>query len=145
MDWAAARAATLHCLVGCTIGEVLGMSIGQSAGWSPAATIALSVVLAFFFGILLATRRIVRLGLSWRRAARIAAAAEVVSISVMELVNNTVLVLIPGALDTGPLTPLFWVAMAIALGVAFVVTLPVNAVLIEHGRGHALVPHAHHG
>ncbi|GIG28183.1 DUF4396 domain-containing protein [Cellulomonas marina] len=145
-DWTAARSATLHCLLGCTIGEVTGMAIGQGAGWSPVATIALSVALAFVAGIALATVRIARLGLPWRRAVRVAAAAEVVSISVMELVDNLVLAVLPGGLTAGPTTALFWGAMAVALAVAFVVTLPVNALLIARGRGHALVPHAggHH-
>ena len=143
LDWAAARSATAHCLVGCAIGEVTGMSIGQAAGWHPASTIALSVGLAFFFGILLATVRIARLGLGWSRALRVAVPAEFLSISVMELVDNVVLVLVPGALHAGPATAFFWGAMAFALAVAFVVTLPVNAWLIARGRGHALV-HQHH-
>lgn len=119
------------------------MVVGKSAGWSDAATIGLSVGLAFLFGILLATIRIARLGLSGPQAVRIAVAAEVLSISTMELVDNAVLLAIPGALDEGLTSPTFWAAMAFALGVAFVVTVPVNAWLISRGRGHARVPHQH--
>ena len=143
LDWAAARAATVHCLVGCSIGEVLGLVIGQSAGWGKAATIALSVGLAFVFGILLATLRIRRGGLGWGRAVRIAVAAEFLSITTMEVVNNAIVLGVPGALDAGLADPLFWGSLAVALAVAFVVTLPVNAWLISRGRGHALSGHHH--
>lgn len=142
-DWAAARSATVHCLIGCSIGEVAGMVVGKSAGWSDAATIGLSVGLAFLFGILLATIRIARLGLTGRQAVRIAVVAEVLSISTMEIVDNAVLLAIPGALDEGLTSLTFWAAMAFALGVAFVVTVPVNAWMISRGRGHAHVPHRH--
>jgi hypothetical protein len=142
-DWTAARSATVHCLIGCSIGEVLGMVIGQSAGWGNLPTIALSVALAFVFGILLATIRITRLGLTGRQAVRIAAAAEFLSISTMELVDNAVLLALPGVLAAGLGTVTFWAAMAFALAVAFVVTVPVNAWLIARGRGHAVVPHHH--
>jgi hypothetical protein len=141
LDWAAARAATVHCLVGCSIGEVLGLVIGQSAGFGKPATIALSVGLAFFFGFLLATTRIRRHGLTWARAARIAVAAEFLSISTMEVVNNGIILAVPGALDAGLGDLLFWGSLAVALAVAFLVTLPVNAWLISRGRGHALSGH----
>lgn len=143
-DWAAARSATVHCLAGCGLGEVLGMVIGQTLGLHTGVTIALAVALAFFFGILFGVIRIVRLVPGIGRAVRIAVAADVLSISVMEIVDNVVLAAIPGALHAGAGSARFWVAMAIALGVAFVVTLPVNAWLISRGRGHALVPHEHH-
>lgn len=143
-EWSAARAATVHCLIGCSIGELVGMMVGQSAGWSTLTTLALSVALAFVFGILLATLRIARLGFTAGQAARIAAAAEVVSITSMELVDNAVLLLIPGAFNAGPDTLTFWASMAFALALAFIATVPVNAWLISRGRGHALVPHSHH-
>jgi hypothetical protein len=139
-DWAAARAATVHCLVGCSIGEVLGLAVGQAAGLGKPATVALAVGLAFFSGILLATVRIRRGGLPWARALRVAVAAEFLSITTMEVVNNLIVVAVPGALDAGLADPLFWGSLAVALAVAFVVTLPVNAWLIARGRGHALDP-----
>ncbi|NYJ03268.1 putative flippase GtrA [Nocardioides thalensis] len=144
LDWRAAAAATVHCLVGCSIGEVLGMVLGEAWGLADAATIALSVGLAFVFGLLLAALRIRRHGLSWGSAARIAVASEFLSISTMEVVSNVLLVLVPGALTTGLDDPAFWLSLGIAMAVAFVVTLPVNAWLIARGRGHAAVG-AHHG
>lgn len=120
------------------------MMVGQSAGWSTPATLVLSVALAFVFGILLATLRIARLGFTAGQAVRIAAAAEVVSITSMELVANALLLLIPGAFSAGPDTLAFWASIAFSLALAFVATVPVNAWLISRGRGHALVAHGHH-
>lgn len=141
LDWGAARAATAHCLIGCSIGEVLGLVLGQSAGLTTAATIGLSVGLAFFFGFLLAAARIRRQGLAWGRAVRIAVAAEFLSITTMELVNNAIILAVPGVLAAGLADAFFWASLAVALAVAFVVTLPVNAWLISRGRGHALSDH----
>lgn len=138
-DWPSARSATLHCLIGCSIGEVLGLAVGTALGWCAVATIALAVALAFAFGILLAAIRLARLGVGGRRAVRIAVAAEFLSITTMEVVDNAVLLAIPGTLDKGLASASFWASLAFALGVAFVVTLPVNAWLISRGRGHARV------
>ncbi|MDR7275247.1 DUF4396 domain-containing protein [Catenuloplanes atrovinosus] len=142
--WRMAVSATLHCLTGCAIGEVLGMAIGTAAGLSDGATIALAVVLAFVFGYALTARRVVRTGLPWRRAIRIAFVADTLSIAVMELVDNLVLLALPGAMDAGLTSATFWLSLAFALAVAFVVTVPVNRWLIARGRGHAVVPHAGH-
>ncbi|MGY1751840.1 DUF4396 domain-containing protein [Blastococcus sp. SYSU D01042] len=139
-----AFSATVHCLTGCAIGEVLGMVIGTALGWSDLATIALAVALAFFFGYALTIGPVLRSGLALRAAVPVALAADTVSITVMEVVDNAVMLLVPGAMEAGLRSWLFWGSLAAALAVAFVVTLPVNRWLIARGRGHAVV-HGMHG
>lgn len=141
--WRAAVSATLHCLTGCAIGEVLGMVIGTALGLPDLGTVALAVALAFVFGYALTMRGLARSGLSPRRALRVALAADTVSIAVMEIIDNLIMLGVPGAMDAGAASPLFWGALAFSLAVAFVLTVPVNRWLIRRGRGHALV-HAHH-
>lgn len=142
-SWSQAARATLHCLTGCAIGEVLGLVIGTALGFSTGATIALAVALAFFFGYLLTITPILRAGIPFRRALGVTLAADTVSITVMELVDNGIMLVVPGAMDAGLASGLFWGALAFALAVAFVLTVPVNRWLIERGRGHAVV-HAFH-
>ena len=139
-----AISATLHCLTGCAIGEILGMVIGTTLGWPEAATIALAVALAFVFGYALTIASVRRSGLALKAAIRVALAADTLSIAVMELVDNAFMLVIPGAMDAGVGSLLFWGSLAAALVIAFVVTVPVNRLLISRGRGHALVhaPHA---
>jgi Domain of unknown function (DUF4396) len=139
-----AVAATLHCLTGCAIGEVLGMVIGTALGWHNAGTIALSVALAFLFGYALAIRPVLAAGVGFRRALGVALAADTVSIAVMELVDNAMLLVIPGAMDAGLADLLFWGSLVVALAIAFVATVPVNRWLIARGRGHAVAHHYHH-
>ncbi|SDN25337.1 protein of unknown function [Lentzea albidocapillata subsp. violacea] len=139
-----AVSATLHCLTGCAIGEVLGMVIGTALGWSNLATIALAVGLAFVFGYALTIRPVLKSGLPLRTAIRVALAADTVSIAVMEIVDNGVMLAVPGAMEAGVASWLFWVSLAFALAVAFVVTVPVNRWLISRGKGHAVV-HQYHG
>lgn len=139
-----AVSATLHCLTGCAIGEVLGMVIGTAAGWPDLPTVVISVALAFFFGYALTVRSVVRSGLSLRSAIGIALAADTLSITVMEVVDNAVMLLVPGAMGAGLANWVFWVALAFAFAVAFVATVPVNRWLIARGKGHAVV-HQHHG
>ena len=141
--WRTAVRATLHCLTGCAIGEVLGMAIGSALGWSAIATVALAVVLAFVFGYALTMRPLLRSGLTVGNAVKVALAADTVSIAVMEVIDNTVMVLVPGAMEAGTGNWLFWGSLAFALAVAFVLTVPVNRWLIARGRGHA-VAHQHH-
>ena len=138
-----AISATLHCLTGCAIGEVLGIVLGTWWGWSDGATIALAVVLAFFFGYLLTIAAVLRSGLALRAAIGVAFAADTLSIATMELVDNAILLAVPGAMDAGVTDVLFWASLAFALLVAFVVTVPVNRALIARGKGHAVV-HSHH-
>jgi hypothetical protein len=144
VPWAMAVTATLHCLTGCAIGEVLGMVIGTSVGLSDWATVALAVALAFVFGYALTMRGVLRAGLPLRQALRVALAADTISIAVMEVVDNAVVLSVPGAMEAGISTALFWLALAGALAVAFVVTLPINRAMMSRGRGHAVV-HGLHG
>jgi hypothetical protein len=139
-----AASATAHCLTGCAIGEVLGVVIGTALGWSNLPTIALAIVLAFFFGYSLTMVPLLRGGLSLAAAIPLALASDTISIAVMELVDNVVLLVVPGAMEAGLDELLFWGALAFALAVAYVVAFPVNRYLIARGRGHAVV-HAHHG
>ncbi|MGI5245711.1 DUF4396 domain-containing protein [Dactylosporangium sp. CA-139066] len=136
--------ATLHCLTGCAIGEVLGMIVGTALGWGNAATIVLSIVLAFAFGYALTLRSVLAAGLALDAALPVVLAADTASIASMEIVDNAVVLAIPGAMDAGLTSPLFWLSLLISLAVAFVVTVPVNRFLIGRGRGHAVV-HQHHG
>jgi hypothetical protein len=142
-DWAAARQATLHCLTGCAIGEVAGMVVGTSAGLSNGVTVVLSIALAFAFGYALTMRGVLRAGLPFRQAVRVALAADTVSIVVMEIVDNAVVLLVPGAMDAGLGSALFWGSLAASLAIAFVVTVPVNRALMSRGKGHAVVHGLH--
>lgn len=136
--------ATRHCLTGCAIGEVLGMVLGTLLGLSTPVTVVLAVVLAFVFGYGYTLGPLVRSGMGLREALPIALAADTVSIAVMELMDNLVVVLVPGAMDAGLASLLFWGSLVASLAVAFVVTVPVNRWLIGRGRGHAVVHAQHH-
>lgn len=139
-----AVSATLHCLTGCAIGEVLGMVIGTALGWSNLQTILVAVALAFFFGYAFTIGPVMRSGLALSAAIPVALAADTVSITVMEIVDNAFMILIPGAMDAGLDRALFWAALATSLAIAFVVTVPVNRWLIGRGKGHAVVHQFHH-
>jgi hypothetical protein len=136
--------ATVHCLTGCAIGEVLGMVIGTALGWTDVATILLAVALAFVFGYSLTLLPLVRSGMALGAAMSLAFVADTVSITIMEIVDNGIMLLIPGAMDAQLDNPFFWGSLAVALAVAGVVAFPVNRWLIARGRGHAGVQ-AHHG
>ena len=138
-SWGPAVQATRHCLTGCAIGEVLGMVIGTSIGLSNGWTVVLAVALAFFFGYLLTVRSVLGAGLTVRAAIKVALIADTVSITVMEIVDNAIMLAIPGAMKAGISGWLFWVSLAIALAVAFVLTVPINRVMINRGLGHAVV------
>ncbi|MGH3035805.1 MAG: DUF4396 domain-containing protein [Gaiellaceae bacterium] len=138
-----AASATTHCLTGCAIGEVLGLVIGTALGWGNLATIVLAIALAFFFGYLLTSIPLLRSGLALREIVPIALAADTVSIAIMETVDNAVILVIPGAMDAGLDSALFWGSLAFALAVAWVFAYPVNRYMIARGRGHAVV-HEHH-
>ena len=141
--WRTAVSATLHCLTGCAIGEVLGMVLATWWGWGDLASIALAVVLAFFFGYLLTFVGVRRAGRDVGTAVRTALAADSLSILVMEIVDNAFLLAVPGAMEAGLTDLFFWVALAAALAVAFVLTVPVNKWMIDRGRGHAVVHELH--
>jgi len=142
--WSQAVSATLHCLLGCAIGEVLGMVVGTALGWHNLATVALSIALAFVFGYSLALRPVLRAGLTLAAALPVALASDTVSIATMELVDNLLMLAVPGAMDAGLGNALFWVSLAISLAVAFALTVPVNRWLIAQGRGHAVMHEYHH-
>lgn len=138
-----AFSATLHCLTGCAIGEVLGLVIATALGWGNAASIAIAILLAFVFGYSFTLVPLLRAGVVFATAVGLALVSDTLSIAVMELVDNAIILLWPGAMDAGLADLLFWGSLAIALAVAFVAAFPVNRALIARGRGHAVV-HAHH-
>jgi len=138
-----AFSATVHCLTGCAIGEVLGMVVGTGLNWSNAATIALSVVLAFVFGYALTVLPLLKHGLTSVQAMKLALASDTASIATMELVDNLIMVLIPNAMDAPLDSAMFWASLVASLLIAGVLAFPVNRWLIARGRGHALV-HAQH-
>jgi Domain of unknown function (DUF4396) len=140
-----AFSATAHCLTGCAIGEVLGLVIGTILGWGNLATIALAVVLAFFFGYSLTMVPLLRSGLALATVLPVAFAADTLSITVMEVVDNLIILIIPGAMEAGLGSLLFWGSLVFALAVAFVAAFPVNRWLIARGKGHAVVHQSHHG
>lgn len=135
--------ATLHCLTGCAIGEVLGMVLATAFGWGNAASITVSVALAFVFGYALTIGPVLRAGVALRRAAGVALAGDTVSITTMEIVDNAFILLVPGALAAGLTEGLFWWSLAVSLVIAFALTVPVNRWLIARGRGHAVVHELH--
>lgn len=143
-SWGMAAQATLHCLTGCAIGEVLGMVIGTALGWGNVPTMVLAIILAFFFGYALTLRGVLKAGVGVRTAVRVALAADTLSIAVMELIDNGVLALWPGAMDAHLADAMFWIVLAIALAAAFVITVPVNKWMIGRGKGHAVVHQYHH-
>jgi len=136
--------ATVHCLTGCAIGEVLGMVLATWWGWHDVASIALAVALAFFFGYLLTSLPLLRSGMGARQVAPLAFASDTASIATMEVVDNLIILLVPGAMAAGLDEGLFWGSLAVALLIAGAVAWPLNGWLIARGRGHAVV-HAHHG
>jgi hypothetical protein len=138
-----AFSATVHCLTGCAIGEVLGMIIGTSLGWSDWQTIAIAVVLAFFFGYSFTMVPLLRGGLALAAAVPVALAADTISITIMEVVDNAIMLVIPGAMEAGLTNVLFWGSLAVALLIAGVAAYPANRWLIQRGRGHAVV-HEYH-
>jgi hypothetical protein len=139
-----ALSATLHCLTGCAIGEVLGMIIGTALGFSDFGTIVLAIVLAFFFGYSLTSLPLLRSGMALAAVAPIAFASDTISIAIMEIVDNAIMLLIPGAMDAGLDNIGFYLALAAALLIAGAAAFPVNRWLIGRGKGHAVV-HQHHG
>ncbi len=137
--------ATVHCLTGCAIGEVLGMIIGTALGWSDLATIALAVVLAFFFGYLLTSLPLLRAGMPLAAVVPIALASDTISITIMEIVDNAIMLTIPGAMEASVSSIGFWAALAVALLIAGAAAYPANRWLLARGKGHAVVHEYHHG
>lgn len=138
-----AFSATVHCLTGCSIGEVLGMIISTSLGWSALPSVVISVLLAFIFGYGLSMRPILRHGLSFKKAAKVALASDTASITTMEITDNLFILIVPGAIHAGLNTVLFWWSLLVSLLVAGAFAFPVNRYLIARGKGHA-VAHQYH-
>ncbi len=138
-----AASATLHCLIGCAIGEMIGVTIGTHAGFAPHSTVLLAAVLSFASGYTVSTWPLVRSGMSFSRSLRLVFAADTLSILTMTIVDNIVMLLIPGAMDKDLLHPIYWISRSLSLSAAFVVAWPVNIYLLKHGKGHALT-HSHH-
>ena len=136
--------ATAHCLTGCAIGEILGMVLATWWGWGNAASIVLSIVLAFFFGYGLTSTPLLRSGMSLRQVAPLAFASDTASITTMEIVDNLFIIVVPGALAAGLADALFWWSLAVGLLIAGAVAFPVNRWLIARGRGHAVMHEHHH-
>jgi hypothetical protein len=141
---ALAFSATVHCLTGCAIGEVLGVVIGTALGWSDLPTIALAIALAFFFGYSFTSWPLLRSGMALAAVIPIALASDTVSIAVMEIVDNAILLLIPGAMEAGLDEIGFWASLAVALLIAGAAAYPVNRWLLARGKGHAVVHQHHH-
>ncbi|MFI7413585.1 DUF4396 domain-containing protein [Streptomyces sp. NPDC049627] len=142
-SWGTAVKATLHCLTGCAIGEILGMVIGTALLWGNAPTMVLAIALAFLFGYSFTLFAVIRAGLDLKSAIKVALTADTVSIAVMELVDNAIVALTPGAMDAHLSDGLFWAALLGGFAVAFLITTPVNKWMIGRGKGHAVV-HAYH-
>jgi hypothetical protein len=136
---AVAFSATVHCLTGCAIGEVAGLAIGTALGFSDLATIVLAVVLAFLFGYGLTSLPLLRSGMALGAVIPIALASDTVSIATMEVVDNLIILAVPGAMEAGLDSLLFWGSLAVALMIAGLVAWPVNRWLIARGKGHAVV------
>ena len=136
---ALAFSATLHCLTGCALGEIAGMVIGTALGFSDLGTIALAVALAFLFGYTLTSLPLLRAGMAFAAVVPIALSVDTLSIALMEIVDNAIMVAVPGAMEAGAGDLLFWGALSVALVVAGVVAFPLNRWLIRRGRGHAVL------
>ncbi|MGW7460666.1 DUF4396 domain-containing protein [Streptomyces sp. NPDC054797] len=143
VTWGAAAKATLHCLTGCAIGEILGMAIGTALMWGNVATMVLAIILAFVFGYSFTLFAVRKAGLDFKTAVKVALAADTVSIAVMELVDNGIIALVPGAMDAHLSDALFWTSLLGGFVIAFLITTPVNKWMIGRGKGHAVV-HAYH-
>lgn len=139
-----AISATLHCLAGCSIGEITGLIFGTAFGLSSVVTIIISIILAFLFGYMLSVLPLFKAGVKVKTALTTVLAADTLSIATMEIIDNAVMAIVPGAMNAGLVNPLFWLTMSLALSVAFVVAVPVNRYLLSKGKGHALVHEYHY-
>ncbi|QGZ94893.1 DUF4396 domain-containing protein [Terricaulis silvestris] len=139
-----AWSATLHCLTGCAIGEVLGLVLATWWGWGVASSIVLAIALAFLFGYGLTIVPLLRSGLGVKRALPLAFASDTLSITVMEIIDNAIMLVVPGAMTAGLTSWLFWISLVVALTIAAVAAFPVNRWLIARGRGHAVLHEHHH-
>ncbi|GED00105.1 hypothetical protein KVA01_22590 [Kocuria varians] len=137
-----AASATLHCLTGCSIGEILGLILATIFGWGNVTSTAVAIVLAFVFGYTLSATPLIRAGIDLGQALRLVLAADTVSILTMEVVDNLVMWVVPGAMSAGLMDSLFWISMALSLVIAYAAAYPVNKALLRRGKGHAITHHA---
>ncbi|RLZ03063.1 hypothetical protein CWC38_07760 [Kocuria tytonicola] len=140
-----AASATLHCLTGCSIGEIAGLILSTVFGWDNVVGTAVAIALSFVFGYTLSSLPLLRAGISVGQALRLVLAADTVSILTMEVVDNLVMWLVPGAMNAGLLNALFWGSMALSLVIAYFAAYPVNKALLRRGKGHAITHHASGG
>jgi hypothetical protein len=143
-QWPMAVSATAHCLIGCAIGEILGMIIGTAFGLDKHLTIILAISLAFLFGYSLTSLPLIRAGLPFKQVVKIALATDTVSITSMEIIDNLIMLIVPGAMTAGLDRFLFWGSLSLALSIAAVLTVPVNHWLIQRNKGHMVLHHAGH-
>lgn len=139
-----AASATLHCLIGCAIGEMIGVTIGTHIGWPAQSTVLLAAVLSFVSGYTVSTWPLVRAGMKLWPAFRVVVAADTVSILTMTIVDNIIMLIVPGAMNKDLAHPIYWLSRIVSLTAAFVAAYPVNVYLLNRGKGHALTM-AHHG
>jgi hypothetical protein len=138
-----AVSATTHCLTGCAIGEITGMAIATAFGWGNLASIAAAVVLAYFFGFGLTAMPLVRAGLAAGAVVSTALAADTISITIMEAIDNLTVVLIPNAMEASLDDALFYGSIAGGFAIAYPFAFLANRYMIARGKGHAVV-HAYH-
>lgn len=139
-----AATATLHCLLGCAIGEVIGVTIGTHAGFTPHYTVILASILSFVSGYSVSTWPLVRANVSFKKALQLVFAADTLSILTMTIVDNLIMVVVPGAMNKDLAHPIYWLSRILSLTAAFIVAFPVNAYLLKRGKGHALMHEYHH-
>ena len=139
-----AALATLHCLLGCAVGELIGVTIGTHSGFAPHETVLLAAVLSFVSGYAVSTWPLVRSGMKFLPALKLVFAADTVSILTMTIVDNLIMLSVPGAMDKDLMQPIYWISRLLSLSAAFVVAFPVNMYLLKRGKGHALTHHGHH-
>lgn len=139
-----AASATLHCLVGCAVGEMIGVTIGTHMGWQAHETVILAAILSFISGYGVSTWPLLRGGVPFLKALRVVFAADTVSILTMTIVDNLLMLIIPGAMDKNLAHPVYWLSRSISLTAAFVAAFPVNLYLLKRGKGHALMHEYHH-
>lgn len=135
--------ATTHCLTGCAIGEIGGMVLGSLFGWAAFTTVVVSILLSFFFGYSLTLLPLLRSSLNLHKALPIAFASDTISITSMEIIDNLIVLVIPGAISAPLSSLLFWGSLMFSLAIAFSVTFPVNMYLISRGKGHAVMHEFH--
>lgn len=138
-----AASATLHCLLGCAIGEMIGVTIGTHVGFAPHYTVILASILSFVSGYSVSTWPLIKANVPFQKALRLVFAADTLSILTMTIMDNLIILLIPGAMDKDLTHPVYWISRVLSLTVAFIVAFPVNAYLLKRGKGHALM-HEYH-